>query len=420
MDTQLLRRQPGRRALFPDGSLPVRLRLSILMLLIYAAPGAVVPIFSLRLAELGFSPLVIGLCCATQALGTMLAPLLAGQIADRWVAPERCLSVLAVIQASLLWLLGTLNSPEAVFACNLFFWLMMAPALTLSTATAFAHLKNPGTEFGSVRLWGTVGWVIPMWLLGWWLGDSGAIRHVMAYLRPENPHAVLADAFRLASVLALLLGLYALTLPATRPKKNPAGWAAPLTALRVLRGRAFYIYALCTFGVCVVFPFSTQLTPLLLKQEGVSSTWLPRLLTVAQISEVVSLALLPWILHRLGTRWTMVLGLGAALATTLGLMIGQPLALVIAGYSLYGLCICCYLVAGQMDLNRRSQADVRASAQAMHSVLCGAGQLIGNVLVGAVQRYVDRSFTWSFAVAGGIAAMLLLIFLVGFPGDRRR
>ena len=85
MEMELLRRHPRRRWL-PRRSankLPVRLRLSLLMLLLYAAPGAIVPLFTLRLQELGFSPIEMSLCCATQALATMLAPLLAGQIADR-------------------------------------------------------------------------------------------------------------------------------------------------------------------------------------------------------------------------------------------------------------------------------------------------------------------------------------------------
>src|SRR5438128_2670725 len=129
MDVQSLRRRSGRRS--PPGELhgPLRVRLSLLMLLVYAAPGAVVPIFSLRLTELGFTPIAIGVCCATQALGTMLAPLLAGQVADRWVPAERCLALCAFTEAGLLWLIAGLTTPGAVFAANLAFWLVMAPAM---------------------------------------------------------------------------------------------------------------------------------------------------------------------------------------------------------------------------------------------------------------------------------------------------
>ena len=46
----------------------MRGRLAILMFLQYAAPGAMLPLFSLRLQELQFTPVEIGWACATQAL----------------------------------------------------------------------------------------------------------------------------------------------------------------------------------------------------------------------------------------------------------------------------------------------------------------------------------------------------------------
>ena len=417
MDLNTVRRQSGRRRLPKSDRLPARVRLSLLMFLVYAAPGAVVPIFSLRLSELGFTPIEIGFCCATQALGTMLAPLFAGQIADCWIPAERCLAVCAFVEAALLWLLASLTSPSAVFAANLAFWLVMSPAMTLSTAVAFAHLADPAREFGRVRLWGTVGWVAPLWLLGWWLGDSGSAESILAWLRPANPHALLADAFRLGSVAAALFGLYALTLPHTVPKENPRSWAAPLAAFRLLKGRAFFVYAFCTLGVYIALPFSTQLTPLLVKSLGVSPAWLPRLLTVAQASEVASLAVLPLVMNRLGNRLTMCVGLIAAVLTLTSLMHGRPLALVVGGLGLYGLVISCYVVAGQMYLNRRSQPDVRASAQALHSVLSGIGLLIGNVLVGVIHEAFAGNFAATFAVAAGGSVLLLVVFAIGFPRE---
>ena len=61
-------------------------RLSTLLFLAYAPLGAVLPLLSRRLEQLGLTPEQIGAVCATQALGALLAPLVAGQFADRWVA----------------------------------------------------------------------------------------------------------------------------------------------------------------------------------------------------------------------------------------------------------------------------------------------------------------------------------------------
>ena len=404
---KLLRRPPDRRLLPRGDRLPVRIRLSVLMLLLYAIPGAIVPLFTLRLQELGFPPLVMGLCCATQALGTMLAPVLAGQIADRWIAAERCLAVCALVEAVLLWLLSSLTGPVEVFAVSLAFWLLMAPSYTLCTSICFASLAEQGRNYGQVRMWGTIGWVVPCWLLGIWLSDA-------QWLTLLRGHGELRDAFRLASMCALLFAGYVLTLPHTAPFKG-GSLAAPLQALRQLHGRAFWTYAFCTFGACVCLPFSTQVTPLLLADLGIKQQYLLPTLTIAQASEVASLALLPWALQRIGVRGAMRLGLVAAVLTMAGLMIGRPLVFSIGGLGLYGLCISCYLVAGQVYLNWRTSVDVRASAQALHSVLCGLGQLVGNVLVGFVRKEVNEAFAPTFAVATVIAVVLFGVFLVGFP-----
>jgi len=408
MDLRSVRRPPRPTTAPWGGIFTVRVRLSLLMLLIYAAPGAIVPLFSLRLRELGFTPVQIGLCCMTQALGTTLAPLLAGQVADRWLSAERCLVVCAGIEAILLWILGGLTEPYAVFVVSLVFWLVMAPAMTLTTYVGLAHLKNPARDYGRVRLWGTVGWVLPLWVMGIWLSDA-------QWLRSLRSHAEMKDAFRMASVLALAFGAYCLTIPRTPPRKTALGWLAPLVAFHQFRGRAFYVYAICTFGVCVVLPFSTQVTPLLLADLGLPRPWLMPTLTIAQGSEVLTLALLPLALGRLGTRYTMQIGLVATVFTLAALMRGTPLALVIAGYGCYGMCISCYLVSGQLYLNGRADEGVRASAQALHSVLCGLGQLVGNPLVGLVRSEVNKAYAPTFAVGAGIALALFFVFIVFFP-----
>ena len=41
------------------------------MFLMYAPLGALIPLYSLRLQELGFTPLEMGWACATQALGSL-------------------------------------------------------------------------------------------------------------------------------------------------------------------------------------------------------------------------------------------------------------------------------------------------------------------------------------------------------------
>ena len=405
----------------------MRLRLSVLMFLQYAAPGAWVPLFSLILKELAFTPGEMAWACATSALGALLAPLPWGQIADRWVAAQHCISFCAFLCGVLLWVLGELTAPWPIFLATLGFWFFMIPVLSLGTSLTFRHLQHPEREFGPVRMWGTVGWVAANWCLGCWFADPDFLRPCMAILRPANPASALADAFRLGGCFAFCLSVYALTLPNTPPSPprpvapgNRQGsrlWSAleaPLLACRLFRQRSFLIFCVCFTGLYITVPFSTQLTPLLLEKIGVSRTWLPATLTIAQSLEVATLAILPIILLRLAVKGTLLLGIFAWTSALVVLTVGQPLWLVIASLGLHGVYITCFLVAGQVFVNRRAQKDIRASAQALLQFLNGAGLLVGNLTVGWIRSAGAGRFVTAFAVATVLSGTLVVVFVLGF------
>src|SRR5260370_3859554 len=222
----------------------LRTRLAVLLFLVYTFPGALLQLYSIHLERLGFDSLTIGVCCATQAVGGVLVALIAGQAADRWFAAERCLAVCSLLAGVALLALTALTGFAGVFLVTLAFWLSTSPTMLLGTSICFRHLARPDRDFGTVRLWGTVGWVVPAWLLLAWRLISGAA--------DDQPPCV--DMFRVGSAFAFLLAAYALTLPPTPPQPDPRRRAAPLAALRLMRDSTFPGYSVCTFGVCITFP----------------------------------------------------------------------------------------------------------------------------------------------------------------------
>lgn len=413
------------------------------MFLQYAPAGAMLPLFSYHLDRLRFTPAQIGWACATQALAALAAPLLAGQFADRWWSAERCLAVYTFLSSGLLWMLAGLTGPTEVFWTCLAFWLVMVPALTLGTSLSFAHLQAPERDFGRVRLWGTVGWIVPGWLLSFWLSEPAWIARGFSLLHLHYPGSNTTDAFRLAALLAFVFGLYALTLPHTPPRQQTsasreqlapedgacaarthprqqasASWA-PLAALGLLRRRAFAVYFLVCLGWCVTIAFPAQMSSLLLAKLGIPERQLPRILTVAQAAEIASLAILPLLVGRIGIRGTMLLGLGAWSLALLVWTAGQPLWLVVGCLSCHGLCICCFLVAGQVFLNSQAPADIRSSAQGLLAFVNGLGMLAGNLLAGWVREQAAGSFPATFAVGAVLALVLVVVFGVGFVEEEK-
>jgi hypothetical protein len=215
-------------------------------------------------------------------------------------------------------------------------------------------------------------------------------------------------------LLSVVLGLYGLTVPHTPPQRGGDSWLAPLAALHLFRDRSFAIFWLCLVGVCMTMPITQQLNPLLLDRLGVPHCWLTPTLTLGQTTEVATLALLPVLLPRLGMRRIMLLGLAAwALLLSL-LMRGAPLGLVVPALSLNGLCVCCFIVAGQVFVNSQAGDQVRTCAQALITFTYGTGMLAGNLLVGWVRQRSMGELQPVFAVGAFIAASLVALFFAGF------
>jgi hypothetical protein len=395
----------------------VRWRLYLLMFLQYAIPGAVLPLYSACLDRLGFDEMELAACCAAQALALLVAPFVAGHAADRWFSAERCLAFCSLLAGLDLWVLADLTGFAAIFTATFLFWLLSGPIVMLGTAICFSHLSHPDREFGRVRLWGTVGWMSACWLLGYWFSNPPWLCRLVGCLRPVA-HSEWPDLFRLGSLLAFTLAGFTLLLPHTPPRPGRHGGMAPLAALSRLRGGSFAVYSACTLGVCITIPFATQGMPLMLQKLGVGQALLPQTLTLPQVTEIISLALLPLLLLRLGLRGTMLLGLGALTAELALLALGRPLELMVGSTSLHGLCISGFLVAGQVFLNQEAVGDLRASVQSLYTFLTGAGMLVGNLLVGWLRRCAHGELPLAYTVGAGLTAGLLLLFLLGFRERR--
>ena len=363
-----------------------------------------------------FTPEQIALASAMVALAYLAAPLAAGQFADRWIPAEHCIAGGGAIACVLLLFLAGLEEPAAVTWTCLAFWLVMVPVLTIGTALTFSHTIDPARHFGRIRLWGTVGWVVSAWLVGGWLqvGRQEWLRDLIATCGWTCPVPSLADIFPIGAAFTFLLAAFALTLPHTPPKRHGQGWLAPLQAMKLLSQRDFVVYFVASLVLYATIPFHSQATPLLFKSLGIPDADLGPLMTVAQCSEVLMLALLPKISRRLGLRGTMACGLGAWTAVLLILAVGQPTWLVVAAPAGSGVLVACFMVAGQVFLDSRAGGHIRASTQSLLVFANGLGLFAGNLLAGQVRAWTEPEFSPTFWTAGGMAVLLLLFFVTGF------
>ncbi|RUL87646.1 MFS transporter [Tautonia sociabilis] len=390
----------------------MRARLAIMMALLYAVQGTWYPLLAVHLKDLGLSGEARGWIFATFAIGCFAAPIGAGQLADRLIPADRLMAIIYAIAAALLGLMASewVAGAWPIFALFLVYWLVVAPASGLSNAIALRNLARPREQFGGVRLWGTIGWMVAGWV----------VAQVMAMTGSDDGPRGASEAFAVGAVAAMLFAFYCLLLPRTPPLAvggRGLGWSEAADDARLLVRRPIVaLYLVTAFGVTLTIPYMFQVQPTYLEHIGLPRRWVAPAMTLGQVPEIAALWALPWMFRRLGDRGTLALGILAWVVRYGVLMLDPPLWLAVAGIPLHGIGIGCFTVAGQMFLDSQAPPHRRAGAQGLHTVItAGFGALLGNLLAGVV---VGRS--GDSAVVFIVPFAVNAVLLVAWAGLSRR
>ena len=345
----------------------------------------------------------IGLAYGSTAIGAIVSPFFAGIVADRFFATQRLLGGLHLVGAALLYYVSTVKTFGEFYPALIAYTISYMAGHGLTNALTLHHSKNPAREFPLVMLMGSVGWI--------------AAGVVVSALKFEDN----AGMFRLASVAALVMGLYSFTLPHTPPK----GAGAPVTArtmlgldaLRLLRDRSFATFIVCSFLICVPLSFYFSWMNLFMNELKIPNA--AAKMTIGQVSDVVFLLLLPVLLPRLGVKGILLVGMGAW-AVRFGLFTlfdqnPEALWMLFTGIAVHGMCYDFIFVMGRMYVDQRAGADIRGAAQGFHAfVTLGAGMFVGSWLSGVVgQRYtINGAHEWKSIWL--VPAIMAVVMLVGF------
>ncbi len=393
-------------------SLSMKFRLDLMMFLQYFVWGAWYVTLGTWLATtLRFSGEQVGFAAGTTAIGAIIAPFFIGLIADRWVATQKLLGMLHVAGAGLLFVTSHQATFAGVYAGVLAYSLCYMPTLALSNALAFRQMREPQQEFGPIRIFGTLGWIVAGLLVG--------------YLGVEAT----ALPMRLAAGSSLVLALYCFTLPDTPPLAEPAslrvGQIIPTEAIQLFRRRSMAVFALSSFLICIPLQFYYAFTNLFLNESGVHNA--AGKMTGGQASELLCMLLIPWFFRRLGVKYMLAVGMAAWAVRYVCFAYGNSGALMWmlwGGILLHGICYDFFFVVGQIYIDREAPAALRAATQGVITLITyGAGMLLGSWLSGRVvdafahagapgMEAHDWRAIWTFSAL--CSAVVLLLFVGTF------
>lgn len=398
-------------------NLNLRLKLTVMMALEYSIWGAWSAVAGQYYTSLGvahgFTGKTMGAMFSLMPLAMILSPFFVGHIADRWIHAEKLLGILHLTGAILLYFIGSQWNfmPMAVFM--FVFALFFAPTVALTNAIAFHHLASNARIFSHIRVGGTIGWMGGACLLGMWRILGGGMHH--------------GDLFFVASILAVVMGAYSFFLPPTPPKADSANPLAFLDALQLFKDRNFLIFMLMTFIGATQFDFyyifgnAYLSTPVSQHGIGLSVSILPFFMSLSQVSEVVIMVILPWLLPKIGFRRGITLGMGTWSLRFFLLALFPIKTFAMFALLLHGICISFYIILSVMYVNEVAPDSIRASAQSLASLaVFGLGRYIGSFIAGIFRDMFTVAYPGSPAITDWravfvIPACMLLLCAILFP-----
>ena len=426
----------------------IRLKLILMMVLEFFIWGAWYPLIFGYLPSLGFTPTEQTWILSTFPVAAIVGMFFSNQFADRNFAAERFLAASHLIGGIAMICLFWTQSFWPFFAFMLIHCLLYVPTISITNSISFANMKDAQKEFGIVRMGGTIGWVLAAWpmtfiLVDWDKVHSTATTGFVDWLGTVLGSGLTGPAlaagtkwvFVVAGIASLVLAAFSLTLPHTPPKRVTEGADkfAWLEALRLLAAPFILVLWIVTFIDSTVHNLFFNWTGSFLGTAvtaggvGIPGNWIMPVMSIGQVAEISTMAILGVTLKRLGWRTTMILGiLGHAARFAVFALFPQYKAAIILINVIHGVAYAFFFATVYIFVDEFFPKDVRASAQGLFNLMIlGLGPLVANVigpkLMGETfKTAVGVDFRSLFFVPLTMAIIAAVLLAVAFHPPARR
>lgn len=366
----------------------LKVRLALMNLLEFAVWGAYLTSMGRFLGNLGIGA-DIGLFYSMQGIVSIFMPALMGIVADRWIPAQRLLGVCHLLAGLFMFATAAYGFYAGqhirfyvffgLYSLSVAFYM---PTLALSNSVAYSALTQAGMDtvrdFPPIRVFGTVGFILTMWLVD-----------ILGFQSNQNQ-------FVASGVVSILLFLYTFTLPACpvsadKDRKSVVD-VLGLRAFALLRQRKmalFFIFSMLlgvslqitnSFANPFLFSFGAQ--PEFADTFGVQHANI--LISLSQISETCCILLIPFFMRRYGIKNVMLIAM-LAWVLRFGLFgLGDPgtpgVWLFILSMIVYGVAFDFFNISGSLFVDKNTDEGIRSSAQGLFMLMTnGIGATIGTL-----------------------------------------
>ncbi|MEO6453027.1 MAG: nucleoside permease [Ginsengibacter sp.] len=363
-----------------------------------------------------------GALFSTMGFASLFMPALLGIVADKWINAEKLYGICHILGAVVLFSLPMVTHPTTMFWVMLLNMMFYMPTLALSIAVAYSALKRTGKnvikDYPPIRVWGTVGFIVALWVVSLFHIETSAYQ------------------FYVASGASLLLGLYAFTLPPCPPQLNRIKSKSLIDALglnsfslfKQRKMAVFFIFAML-LGAALQLTnaygdtFLHDFAKIDKYKEAIAVKYPAIIMSISQISETLFILAIPFFLRRFGIKQVMFISM-MAWVFRFGLFAwgnpGDGLWMIVLSCIIYGMAFDFFNISGSLFVETQSDSSIRASAQGLFMMMTnGVGAVLGSTISGLIiQKYFTaaggnkewQSIWITFALYALVVAVLFIIF----------
>ncbi|OUJ73861.1 nucleoside permease [Hymenobacter crusticola] len=362
-----------------------------------------------------------GLIFSTMGLASIVMPSLMGILADKYINAEKLYGILHLLGGVMLAIVPSVASPETMFLVMLLNMVFYMPTLSLSIAVSYSVLKREGLDvvkdYPPIRVWGTIGFIAAMWTVS-----------LLGFEKSGNQ-------FYVAAIAAIILGLYAFTLPKCPPlsKGTPSRSLVDTLGLKsfaLLRDPkmlTFFLFAML-LGAALQLTnaygdtFLHDFDKIPAYQDTFAVQHPAMIMSISQISETLFILAIPFFLRRFGIKQVMLFSMVAWVLRFGLLAYGNPgtgLWMIILSCIVYGMAFDFFNISGSLFVETQTTSSIRASAQGLFMMMTnGFGAVLGSSVSGwVIQEYftnpADQSKDWhSIWLAFAAYALVIAVLFV--------
>ena len=361
---------------------------------LFGAVGASFPYLPVYYRSVGLSLGEIGLLGSlAAAVGLVGAPLW-GTLADRYPTSRLILPLAATVAALAALGLALAREPVAIAGAVVAFSVALSGITPIIDARALETVRGDHDQFGRIRVWGSIGFIVVVWLTGFLIERAGIASLFTVYVPLLAITAVVAIALRGAGrTLAPLPRLSGIGLVLRQPP---------------LRGFLAAAFAVWSASMAINAFLSIHLLDIGAPGELVGSAW-----AIGAMVEVPIMWAYPALAARFGSRRLLVAGAVAFAARALALpLLVHPVAAALT-MLLHGAGFGLLLIGGVTHVSRHAPAGTAATAQGvLTAVVFSLAMIVGPGLGGLAAGAWGLPVMFGIAGAVGVVGVVLMTIAV--------